>query len=323
MENQNRQMDTSILQSIDHGNHSIKSYDGINEYVSDNGLLKRRNAIDNKDMIIYDNESYIIDSRSKYRYDKTSNKDFFILSMKHFAEAMKARGITSARFILGIGIPLSHGNIKDRYVAYFSNKNKSFKFNYEGIDYTCIVENAYCYYQGLSGFAYHYAEYKDIEICNVIDLGNWTLDVFTVNRGKPIQKSFTSLPFGLIKLVKEIQENIRRVEGIELGEHQIESMLNDTKSFSLSDTVNSIILDCTKKYTIDLQNELIENEFEIAVTPNFILGGGGIFLNRILDKLPLNHRLMGFYQLINDPQFANAKGYHYLMIETMKREKNV
>jgi len=304
--------------AIDHGNNYIKSVTDDLEFMVDNGLTRRGQFMDSKGVIKYNGERYQVNGRSKYLMDKTKTKVFFIATLPIYAMVLKSKGRCTGKFRLAIGVAVSHGFLKESYIKYFTNEGKMIEFNYEGVDYSVEIEEAFCFSQSLAAYAANHKLYKDSLSGNIIDNGLKTCDIFRMVRNSPDLNTATSLNLGMLSLFKEIQEQIRRDTGIELDEETIRlNLMND--NVIKDEQIEKIIKECSLKYLADLENEMIESNFEIEISDNIICGGGGVFLYKLLYDLPPNKRKIGRFQLMPDPQMANAKGYLYLMKQIIKR----
>lgn len=302
-----------VVIGIDHGNRMIKSSDGMYSC----GYTVTKNQVGMDMVIEYKGKSYCIDGRSKYKYDKTIDETYFILTLPAIAMRLEREKISEANIILAIGLPLSHfSQLKDRYIKYFTRNNIDFMFN--GKHYMVDISEVLCYPQSVSGYLYNYNEYKDIDFLNLIDVGQMTLDIVKVYNGKPIIDSAVSLSCAMNKLVKSIQDNVRKVTGIELSEMQIESTLQGKKSIYFQDKIIDLIETTKTDLINEMLDEIRENGFDLQATVNLFIGGGGSIVVDILDKQKNNNRI-GYYDLLPQSQTANALGYELLAYETLRR----
>lgn len=261
-------MNKNLVIGIDHGNRMIKSGDGM--YTC--GYMVYRNApVGVDEYLKYNGKYYCIDGRAKYKYDKTVDDTYFILTLPAIARRMEKEGVNEADIILGIGLPLSHLQLKEKYITYF--KRDEIAFAYKNKKYFCNIKEVFCFPQALSGFMLYYQQYKDIDFLNLIDIGQVTVDAVKIYNGKPVLESAISLNYGMLKLVKRIQENIRKETGIEIGEPQIESTLQGKKSIYFQDDIENIIQTTTVDFVNEMLDELRENGYELQATMNVLMGG--------------------------------------------------
>ncbi|GAA0123450.1 ParM/StbA family protein [Clostridium faecium] len=306
-------MNKNLVIGIDHGNRMIKSGDGM--YTC--GYMVYRNApVGVDEYLKYNGKYYCIDGRAKYKYDKTVDDTYFILTLPAIARRMEKEGVNEADIILGIGLPLSHLQLKEKYITYF--KRDEIAFAYKNKKYFCNIKEVFCFPQALSGFMLYYQQYKDIDFLNLIDIGQVTVDAVKIYNGKPVLESAISLNYGMLKLVKRIQENIRKETGIEIGEPQIESTLQGKKSIYFQDDIENIIQTTTVDFVNEMLDELRENGYELQATMNVLMGGGAIIIENILN-LDKHNKRINYYELLPNPQLANALGFEMLTKEALRR----
>ena len=87
-----------------------------------------------------------------------------------------------------------------------------------------------CFPQAISGYMLYFEKYREIDYLNLLDFGQVTLDAVKIHQSKPIIDSAISLNWGMLKLIKSIQEQIRKETGIEISEEQVEMTLQGKKA---------------------------------------------------------------------------------------------
>ncbi|MBH1941077.1 ParM/StbA family protein [Mobilitalea sibirica] len=303
----------TIVLGVDHGNRMVKSGDGMYNC----GYMTYRNRPSGVDEYIeYNGKFHCIDSRSKYRYDKTIDDTYFILTLPALAMRMEKEGVSEANIVLGIGLPLSHFQLKEKYINYFTKEGIDFK--YKNKRYVAHIKEVMCFPQAIGGFMVNYWKYKDVDFLNLLDIGQVTLDAVKIQGGKPVLESAISLNYGMLKLIKNIQENIRKATGIEISEPQIESTLQGKKSIYFQDDIENIIQTTTVDFINEMLDELRENGYELQATMNLLMGGGAIIIENILN-LDKHNKRINYYELLPNPQLANALGFEMLAKEALRR----
>lgn len=303
----------TLVVGIDHGNRMMKSAEGM---YSCGYIVTRSQPIGMENVIQYNGKYYCIDSRSKYKYDKTVDSTYFILTLPALAMRMEHEGVREANIVLGIGLPLSHFQLKEKYIKYFKQEGIEFKYNKK--KYFCNITEVFCFPQAISGFMLSYHKYKDIDFLNLVDIGQVTVDAVKIHNGKPVLESATSLNYGMLKLVKNIQENIRKETGIEINEVQIESSLQGKKAIYFQNDIERIIENTKIEFVNEMLDELKENGFELQATMNLLMGGGANILQSTLDIERHNQRI-NYYELIPNAQVANALGFQMLANQALRR----
>lgn len=306
----------SLVIGIDHGNRFTKSKEGM--YTS-GFTVSRTLPVGFDNVLKYENKYYIVgENRKKYMYDKTIDDSFFILSLPSISMIMDTENISEADIILGVGLPLSHFKLKEKFINYF--KRNEVKFRYNNKNYFIDIKEVMCFPQALAGFMLSYNKYisEGIDFLNLIDIGQVTIDAVKIDNGKPLINTAISLNFGMLKLIKNIQENIRKETGIDITEQQIETSLQGKKALFFNNQIDRIIENTKNGFLNEMFGELKENGFELEATANILMGGGGILVHKILQEGKHDHRI-GYYDILPNSQKANALGYEMLVHQALKR----
>lgn len=302
----------TLVIGIDHGNRMIKTK---NDMYSCGYIKTKTQPIGFENVLEFEGSFYCIDGRSKYKYDKTIDSTYFILTLPAIAKRMADEDVNEADVILGIGLPLSHYRLKDDYINYFKREDIGFKYNNKR--YLVNIKEVMCFPQAISGLMPFYVKYKDIDFLNLIDVGQVTVDAVKIFKGKPILDSAVSLNCGMMKLVKSIQEDVRKETGIEIDEVQIELSLQGRKAVYFNESIENIIENTKLKFINDLFDELKENGFELQATMNLLMGGGASIIQSSLDSRE-NSRIV-YFEVLPQAQNANALGYEFMVNEAIRR----
>lgn len=307
-------MDNKIIIGVDHGNRFIKSSEGI--YSS--GYVESLTVpVITENLLYYNGKYYSIGGkRVKYHYDKTIDEAFFILSLPALAMRLNKEGMTSADVILGVGLPLSHFQLKQKFINYFKRENIHFTYNQK--KYQVNIKEVMCFPQAISGYMLYYEKYREIDYLNLIDFGQVTLDAVKIHQGKPIIDSTISLNYGMMKLVKSIQEQVRKDTGMEISEEQIEMVLQGKKALFFDDRIDKIIKTTTITFINEMLDELRENGYELQATMNLLMGGGACIVQKTID-LEKHQNRIGYTEMLPQSQIANALGYERLIREALRR----
>lgn len=262
-------MDNKIIIGVDHGNRFIKSSEGI--YSS--GYVESSTApVITENLLYYNGKYYSIGGkRVKYHYDKTIDETFFILTLPALAMRLNKEGLASADVILGVGLPLSHFQLKQKFINYFKRENIHFTYNQK--KYQVNIKEVMCFPQAISGYMLYFEKYRELDYLNLLDFGQVTLDAVKIHQGKPLIDSAISLNYGMMKLVKSIQEQVRKDTGMEISEEQIEMTLQGKKALFFDDRIDKIIKTATIIFINDMLDELRENGYELQATMNLLMGG--------------------------------------------------
>jgi plasmid segregation protein ParM len=302
----------TLIIGVDHGNRMIKTK---NDMYSCGYIKTKTQPVGFENVLEFEGNFYCIDGRSKYKYDKTIDSTYFLLTLPAISSRMEEENVDEADVILGIGLPLSHYRLKDNYINYFKKENIRFKYNNKR--YLVNIKEVMCFPQAISGLMPFYIKYKDIDFLNLIDVGQVTVDAVKIFKGKPILDSAVSLNYGMMKLVKSIQEDVRKETGIEIDEVQIELSLQGRKAVYFNESIENIIENTKLKFINDLFDELKENGFELQATMNLLMGGGASIIQNSLDSRE-NSRI-AYFEVLPQAQNANAIGYELMVNEAIRR----
>jgi plasmid segregation protein ParM len=309
-----------VILGYDSGNGAIKTSNGD---VFTAGFVVSNSPISNKDLLEYQGKYYNVGmNRVKYKYDKTNDNDYFILCLAAIAKKLEKMNIGSEKveIVLGVGLPLSHFTLKDKFIEYFKRKDVSFKWC--GKRYNVMISTVMCFPQAIAGFMTVLNKYDKISFVNLLDCGKVTLDIVKISNNRPLLNTAKSLNYGVLSLLKRIQENVRKETGIELEEEQIEIALKDNGNSSLffDNRLEKIITDTRNDFVYEILSELRENGYELQSTVNLLVGGGSDVILSAINKDVCSKKI-GYTEKIENAQIANAKGYELLVRETLLRSK--
>lgn len=303
-------MENRIFLGLDNGNAYTKSSEGFS-YQS--GFTKSDvEPIVRQSMLIYQGMYYSIgNSRSSVQLDKTETQDAFILSLPAIADAMNNAGIEGKTdVLLGVGLPIVYyGKMKEKFRKYFLRENVN--FNYMGKDYTISIKDCRVYPQGYAAFINIFKDYKDVSLANVIDIGGYTTDFFTVENGIINTSSCYSLQNGVITLFASIQQELLKVN-INLTEKQIQDIILGKEPVLFDADINRMIEIRAGEYVEDLLKKILEFGFEFR-NPTIFVGGGSMMLNKYLESA----EKIRYMESLD--QFANAKGFKILLEQELSR----
>ena len=155
----------------------------------------------------------------------------------------------------------------------------------------------FSYIKGGHNFDYH----KNVA---VLDIGYYTLDMLFFVKGKYIEKSARSYPFGVCEIYEQTKKMFYQEHKVFLkSDKSVDNLLRGSRieiagrSYSLDikrimDSYTAQVLSVLESYIEELPDEA-----EILIA-----GGGGV---NFLDRTLLNYKM----RVVSQPQFANAKGF--------------
>ena len=296
----------SMILGIDHGYYAIKG----------------KNVCFPTGLIAYDYEPYTMQNVLQYhgRYyvcgtgrqtllkDKTSNNNYYLLTMAAIAQELRYRKAEpKERIILAAGLPLaSFGREKKAFKEYLFRKEQPVCFRYEHQSYELVIEDVRLFPQGYSALALCPEHLTGEPSVLLIDIGGWTVDLMRLDNAVPNAATCRSLELGVIRCIDEIMEQIRRSTGLSVTDVQIERVLNG-HDCSLSDAVKTTILRQGRAYTERILSAVMEAGFDLKAIPSIVMGGGAAIFKRHVTPQDGLCR-----QIFLTDVHANAAGYERL-----------
>lgn len=308
----------TIYVGCDHGNKMMKGSSLI-QYNSGFVSTGKQEPIVKSNLLLYNDEYFSIgQGRFPVIGDKTIDDKFFILTLPIIAHAAETEGVGSTELdiFLGTGLPISnYSRLKNDFIRYFTRDNIEFIYNNK--EYKKInIKSTFCYPQGYSGFVSQaYSQYKGVSVSNIWDIGGFSVDCCIVENGILNINSSFSLEMGVIKLIGEIQKAILNQTGMSISEAQVEMILQgkDATLFNEDNNILEIVNSKAEEYTNTLLDMLMENNFQLRLNPNIVIGGGGLLIKRFIE----NNSRVQYVEFLDS--FANAKSYKMLMEQSLKR----
>ena len=305
-------MRKQVLIGIDNGNKFTKTFNELFLEETSVKLIADDYTAFGKTIIKFEENLYIIgEGRSAVKINKFKDQDTFLITIAAIANELYHKDVDeNVDIILGVGLPLmSYGKYKLLMKEYFLKDDieveyKNRKFNFD-------ITKVYVYPQGIAAFMTVYNRYKDYEICNVVDLGGYTLDTFVTGKnGMPELSTLKSYSIGVITLFEDIKDLLRN--DIAITDIQIEKIIKNEDTFILDDKCIHIINNKVELYVKELINKLKESGMELK-NPTIFIGGGFNLLESYIRK----SNEFNYVEFLDI--YANAKGYYMLMSEQINK----
>jgi plasmid segregation protein ParM len=290
-----------MIIAIDHGNSEIKT---VHEQFTAGFSVFDREPPMAADLLEYAGKYYALTrKRLPYRYDKTADEDYYILTLFAIGKELMRNGITQpAEIQLAVGLPPRYfSNLRDSFSEYFVRGKKKVDFAYNHMTFSICITDCIVFPQCWGAMVTRFSEIKPLTNCTVIDFGGYTVDIIRLHNGIPDMSEVYSLPRGVIHLISEISEEMEARTGSAPNDSMITDVLCGRQSM-LSLSEQKFITESARKFTDKLTEEIShEKNVNASREQIYFTGGGALLLKDFL-------RNIGNVRFITDPK-ANAKGY--------------
>ena len=116
-------------------------------------------------LLVYQGRCYIIGEEHKeFTPDKMQDDDYYLLTLAAIGRELRIRGQSSARVVLGVGLPLTWvGEQKEAFRRYLLRSGEV-DFTFRDVDYHVEMLEAYVFPQGFSGVAAQLRGFKGANV---------------------------------------------------------------------------------------------------------------------------------------------------------------
>ncbi len=239
--------------------------------------------------------------RLEVRDCKVENDNFYILTLAALAKELCRRGKKEADVLISAGLPLTRfGAEKQEFISYLS-RNKEVNFRFEKKKYRVKIARVSVFPQCYAAVADRIAALPGRVV--VVDIGSWTVDIMPITDGRPQEQECVTSPQGLIRCMREINEECVRQLGQELEESVIQQVM--AGKGSLPENYMSVVQGHLDGFVEKIYHIIKEHGYNLDVTPIVFVGGGASVMKKFGTQKGAN------IQYIEDIR-ANAKGYEQL-----------
>lgn len=240
--------------------------------------------------------------RLEVRDTKVENDNFYLLTLASVAKELNRRGMRNTNVLLSVGLPLTRfGAEKQDFIDYLARK-REVSFQFEKEKYHINIARVSVFPQCYAAIADRIKTLPERAV--IVDIGSWTIDIMPICQSYPDEPECITIPQGLIRCMREINEECVRQIGQELDESVIQEIMAGGKG-KLPERYMEIVEDCIQKFVQKVYNILKEHGYNLDVTPIVFVGGGATVMKLFGNPTGAN------IQYIEDVK-ANAKGYEYL-----------
>ncbi len=252
---------------------------------------------------------YVCNSgRGPLKRDKTIDETYWYLTLAGIGAELKNRKIvipTGERqdIILAAGLPLTYPK-EDRLLMRKYLMRGQVNFWFERTHYKINIKDVMIFPQGYAAIMTQINDFMNEPIVNIVDIGSWTVDVLTLNRGIPNMDRARSLEYGVTRCIDEIIEQVRRKTKKSITQEQIEAVLwpSDEINIKIPDNICDEIKYQAGKYIANVVNKLIEAGFDVFSVYTVFIGGGAYLVEQYFNQADL------FYPLYIPDVKSNALG---------------
>lgn len=308
-------MSEPIILGIDHGYANMKTVhtcfpSGLTVYGHEPYSMER--------VLEYEGKYYVAGSgRQPLQKDKTQTENYYLLTLAAIAMELEIRQEPpNAEIILAAGLPLtSFGRDKAAFRKYLLRDGKPVSFRFEGRPYSITIRDVKLFPQGYAAVLTQKELLNEPSVI-VADIGGWTVDLMRIDNSIPNAAACRSLELGVIRLLDEIAEQIRRSLGISMTSTQLEVTLRGDMP-ELPEAVKTIIQTEAERYIGQLFSAIQECGMDYRAMPMILLGGGANLLKR---RVPPGVGLCRLFLL--DDASLNAKAFERLCARMSERDGN-
>ena len=303
---------------IDHGNGNVKGCTqnipcGLVRYVSEPGRFMT------EDILEYDGKYYVLsDTRMPFKEDKTSDEDYFVLTL--FIMVMEARSqgiqLNGKDVVLGVGLPpADFGQQAARFKNYFLERSRhGVNFRINGKQVSFYIRDVFVSPQNFAAvMCYKASLFKKYRTVNCIDIGDGTVDLLVIRKGQPDLSIRVSDRSGMAVLRSEISNAIQQNFGLHLDSSDVEQVLMKEDTVLEPEVVEEITR-MAGDWLALIVNKLHTHVADFRTNPTVFLGGGSLLLREQIERSPE----FKYIEFIEDVK-ANAVGYSKLANARLNR----
>ena len=229
------------------------------------------------------------------------------------AKELKARGLSTAKIHLAVGLPLKWVQVQRDSFREYMMQNRHVDYKYAGKRYVVDIVDCTVMPQCYAAVAENLPDFKGMHM--VADIGNGTMNVMILNNGKASESKSWTVKLGANECYMAIRNLILDRKAEELPAEIIENYLRygDTK---VGGEYQQLMEEAAKSYVGKIFAELKAHGYNPNLMNLYIMGGGAKVVELVGDydsgNVTFNHDIR-----------ANAKGYEYFCYMKLRRQKSM
>lgn len=261
--------------------------------------------------IFYDGQYFKVgEGRLNITDSKLNDEKTRILTMMAIATELKSKGMKTAEIVLAVGLPFTNFGAEKYDVIDYYNRIPELNFEFEGVLYHVVISKTICCPQCYSAISPRLANMVDTNYL-IIDIGSKTSDCVYVNDGRPLESKSITIELGMVKFLKQIQNQLQVEFSSDVPEEEILRVLLNEKTLIPSEYVISIRKTMTRLIE-EFELQLQERGYSLSYLKVIFVGGGALIAKNFAKDIKDNY-------LYDTDLKANAKGYEYLVSKMVER----
>lgn len=296
-----------IVIGIDHGFSMMKT----KNHIFSNGISRcngKPPVVENS--LYYEGSYYCVGGERKTVVeDKTTDEDFFLLTLVAVAKELKTRGLSHDAIVtLGVGVPFKRFGTEAPKLTAYIKRSGIHDFVFEEEVYSIAIENVFCFPQCFAAVADRIGNMEGRYV--VADIGSWTKDVISIVDKRIDTENSITVPNSIITLFREINDAVMQTGAGRVPESVLQDFIVG-KKVVIPEKVQAIIVSKLKEFADETEGMLSESGFDLDYCNILYIGGGAIIMRRFGEA----RDNVAYLEDIK----LNAKGYELLAGHQMKR----
>lgn len=297
----------TVVIGIDHGYGNIKTANTV----TPTGLVTYNKEPTFSESILHYNGKFhrVGEGHKAFIADKTSDDEFYLLTLAAIAKEMKAYGMTSANVHIAAGLPLTW--VKTQREEFRSYLSKNSEFDFDSERYAINVVGCSVFPQGYTAVINELHAMSGVNI--IADIGNGTMNIMRIVDKKPVESECHTEKLGVYQCVIAAKNAVMDEFHESIDESSIEHIIRYGDAEIAQKYVDCISRVC-KDYYQKIVDALRKYEYNPDLMRLYITGGGGCIVRNFgeYDKSRVN--------IIGDI-CATAKGYEQLAYAMLKKQQ--
>ena len=299
---------TKII-GIDHGYGNIKTANTI----MPTGITAYRTKPTFDGNILHYNGMYyrIGESHKPFVADKSSDEDFYLLTLAAIAQELRCTYCTEAGVHIAAGLPLTWVKAQREDFRRYITKNSSVQFVFNDAAYELNIVGCSVYPQGYPAVVDRLSQLTGVNL--LADIGNGTMNIMFINDKRPVESKCYTEKLGVNQCVIAAKNAVMDRFCTKIDESIIEQVIRTGKA-DISAKYLSSITNTIKMYCTGIFETLAKYEYDPELMRLYVVGGGGCIVKNF-----------GEYDAsrvtIIDDICAAAKGYEAIADRQLGKEE--